>query len=115
MIEEFVPASVLALRTESNLDVVNPWFEKSLGLPGDVCEFGCYRGTMSIKYAFWIKALGYDKGVYAYDTFQGFLCDDPAGSIRKGDYSDCALDDLMRWSVILPLQIVKCDIRNIDL
>lgn len=39
-IENHVPPDVLALRTEDNLSVVNPWFEKSLSLPGDVAEFG---------------------------------------------------------------------------
>jgi hypothetical protein len=75
-IEDYVPHSILALRTEANLSVINPWFKKSLPIPGHVAEIGCFRGTMSIKYAFWINALGLQKAVYALDTFEGFQIDD---------------------------------------
>jgi hypothetical protein len=78
-IENHVPAHVLALRTETNLSVVNPWFEKSLSLPGDVAEFGCFRGTMSIKYAHWIKGMRQQKRVFAFDTFDGFHINDRRG------------------------------------
>jgi hypothetical protein len=88
-VELHVPADVLALRTEANLSIVNPWFEKSLQVPGDVVEFGCFRGTMSIKYAHCIKAMGLDKMVYAFDTFEGFKINDPAGGpMGIGSYSD---------------------------
>ena len=51
-----LPRSVADLRTEAYLPVIIPWFMKSLDIPGDVCEFGCFRGTMSIKFAYALRA-----------------------------------------------------------
>jgi hypothetical protein len=111
-IENHVPQHILALRTEANLSVVNPWFEKSLDVLGDVAEFGCFRGTMSIKYAFWVKALRQPKQVFAFDTFDGFHINDPAGgALNIGAYSDNdhAYEKLMGWSNVIPVVPVKGD------
>jgi hypothetical protein len=111
-LSDLVPQSVLKLRTEAAFDLIVPWFMRSLEVPGDVCEFGCFRGTMSIKFAFALKALGIDKTVYAFDTFEGFLSDDPAGGTAGvGVYSanDDAFGQLSRWSKAIPVRPIKGD------
>jgi len=113
-IEQVVPRAVLSLRTEANLSVVNPWFEKSLSVPGDIAEVGCYRGTMALKFAFWVRALHQDKIVFAFDTFKGFTVDDSVGDTRIGAYrdNDNAEDELWKWAMILPIVPVKGDARK---
>jgi Methyltransferase domain len=107
-----LPRSVFALRTEAALDIVSPWFLKSLEIPGDVCEVGCYQGTMAIKFAFVVRARGLPKKVYAFDTFEGFHTSDPAGgSIGVGYYgvNNDAYQELLRWSDVIPVIPVKGD------
>jgi len=107
-----LPRSVFSLRTEATLNLIARWFMRSLEVPGDVCEIGCFRGTMSVKFAFVLKALGVDKTVYAFDTFEGFTTDDPAGGqVGVGYYSDGhdAFEELTRWSKVIPLQPIKGD------
>jgi hypothetical protein len=109
---ELLPASIGQLRTEAAMSLVAPWFLRSLPVPGDICEFGCFRGTMSIKFAFAIRALGLNKMVYAFDTFDGFQIDDPGGGVlRVGAYDDTqnAFEELSRWGAVLPLRPVKGD------
>lgn len=111
-IEDHVPASVLALRTEAFLPVIRPWFQKSLAVPGDVAEFGCFKGTMSIKYAYYLRSLKQDKTVYAFDTFEGFTINDPGGgALGIGAYAnnDNAFDELTRWSKAIPVVPVRGD------
>lgn len=111
-LSDVVPQAVLKLRTEAAFDLIVPWFMQSLEVPGDVCEFGCFRGTMSVKFAFALKALGIDKTVYAFDTFEGFVTDDPdGGSAGVGVYSanDDAFGQLSRWSKVIPVRPVKGD------
>lgn len=107
-----LPRSVFGLRTEAPLHLVAPWFMRSLEVPGDVCEIGCFRGTMSVKFAFALKMLGVDKMVYAFDTFEGFKTDDPAGGqVGVGYYrvQDDEFEELTRWSKVIPLCPVKGD------
>lgn len=109
---DVLPASVYALRTEAALHLVAPWFFRSLEVPGDVCEFGCFRGTMSIKFAYALRALRLDKMVYAFDTFEGFQIDDPSGGqLTAGTYADNdnAYEELTRWSSVIPVRAVKGD------
>ena len=109
---ELLPLSVFSLRTEAQLNAIAPWFMKSLEVPGDVCEIGCFRGTMAIKFAFALKALGIDKTVYAFDTFEGFTGDDPAGGrVGPGYYKveEDAFLELTRWSRAIPVRPVKGD------
>ena len=73
-----LPGPVAELRTEADLSVVTPWFFKTIEQPGGP-EFGCLRGTMSIKFAYALKVLGQKKTVYAFDTFTGFDFADPSG------------------------------------
>jgi len=93
---------------------------QSLEVPGDVCEIGCFRGTMSVKFAFALKALGFDKTVYAFDTFEGFTTDDPAGGqVGVGYYRDGggAFEELMRWSKAIPLRRSRAthqDMRDLE-
>ena len=110
-----LPRSIAGLRTEADLGVIAPWFRKSLDVPGDICEFGCFRGTMSIKFACVLKALGSSKMVYAFDTFEGFQIDDPAGGgLRIGSYSDNdnSFEELQRWSSVIPVRPIKGDARQ---
>lgn len=48
-------------------------FEKVLGeqIEGDVCEFGCYKGTTSLYLGRLIKLCGADKKLWLYDSFDG--------------------------------------------
>ena len=110
-----LPRRIAELRTEAHLGVIVPWFRRSLDIPGDICEFGCFRGTMSIKFACVLKALGIDKTVYAFDTFEGFQMADPAGGgVGIGAYSDNdnSFEELERWSSVIPVRPVKGDARE---
>ena len=110
-----LPRSIAALRTEAHLGIIAPWFRKSLDAPGDVCEFGCFRGTMSIKFACVLKALGSPKMVHAFDTFEGFQINDPAGgALGIGAYSknDNSFEELQRWSSVIPVRPIKGDARQ---
>ena len=113
-LKELLPASIYNLRTEAHLALIAPWFFHSLSVPGDIAEIGCFRGTMSIKFAWALRELGLDKQktVYAFDTFEGFQINDPAGgALGVGAYSDNdnAFDHLTRWSHVLPLKPIKGD------
>ena len=115
LLQQILPASVFGLRTEAHIGVIAPWFLKSLDIPGDACEFGCFRGTLSIKFAYALKALGRDKTIYAFDTFEGFQIADPSGgALGVGAYSDNdnAFDELTRWSAAIPVRPVKGDARE---
>jgi hypothetical protein len=111
-----LPNSVSSLRTEADIRVVIPWFMRSLSVPGDLCEFGCFRGTMSIKFAFALKALGRtEKTVYAFDTFEGFQMDDPSGgALTAGSYGDHgdAFAEMLKWGKVLPIKPIKGDARE---
>jgi hypothetical protein len=112
-----LPRSVADLRTEAYLPVIIPWFMKSLEIPGDVCEFGCFRGTMSIKFAYALKAFAkQDKTVYAFDTFEGFQMDDPSGgALTIGSYSDNndAFGELTKWGKAISVRPMKGDAREV--
>lgn len=109
---ENVPFVVLGLPSEANVAVLYPKFEQSLKIPGDVCEFGCFRGVTSLKMAFLLKSLGIEKTVFAFDTFEGFQIADPGGgALGIGAFSDNfdAFGELTRWSKVLPIVPVKGD------
>jgi hypothetical protein len=109
---ELLPRSVYGLRTEAHIGLIIPWFFKSLEIPGDLCEFGCFRGTLSIKMAYALKVLGRDKKVYAFDTFEGFQVADPSGgALGVGAYSDNdnSFDELTKWSGVIPVRPIKGD------
>lgn len=55
---------------------------------GDIAEFGCFEGGLSLRMSWLIKELGLKKTVYALDFFEGFQWDDPhpAGYLVKGAY-----------------------------
>jgi hypothetical protein len=112
LFRKHVPDAVLGLPSEANLDVAFRYFEKSLQVPGDICEFGCFRGLTSVKMAFLVQALKLDKRVYAFDTFEGFQIDDPGqGALKIGAYGDTfdAYSELSKWSNVLPVTPVKGD------
>lgn len=112
LLRKWLPDAVLGLPSEANLEVLFKYFEASLTVPGDVCEFGCFRGLTSVKMAFLLKSLGQAKTVFAFDTFEGFQIDDPGqGALRKGAYSDTfdAFSELGKWANVLPVRPVKGD------
>ena len=118
-VKTFLPTEIAPLQQEANLIAVLPMFERSLAVPGDVAEFGCFRGVLSLKLAHLLKAVGADKHIYAFDTFHGFEIDDPTKGLKQdqwprlgvGSYGDVqnAYDDLLKWSQTLPLTPVKGD------
>ncbi len=112
-IKALVPAEIADMRQEANIALVLPFLERALPVPGDVAEFGCFRGILSVKLAFLIKAMGVQKHYYAFDTFHGFEIDDPAGgALGIGAFRDDAFNAfafLTQWSRILPLTPIKGD------
>ena len=116
-LKSFLPAEIVAVQQQANLPILFPMFERSLAVPGDVAEFGCFRGGLSIKLAYLLKELGADKRVYAFDTFAGFEIDDPTKEFTKeprlgvGSYVNVldAYADMLRLSQTLPITPVKGD------
>ncbi len=112
-IRSLMPTEIAGMRQEANISLILPFLEKSLPVAGDVAEFGCFRGILSVKLAWMLKALGADKHYYAFDTFHGFEIDDPAGgALGIGSFRDDEFDAftfLTKWSRILPLTPVKGD------
>lgn len=112
-IKTLVPAEIAGMRQEANIALIFPFLEKALPVPGDVAEFGCFRGILSVKLAWLMKAMGVQKHYYAFDTFHGFEIDDPAGgALGIGAFRDDAFDAfnfLTQWSRVLPLTPVKGD------
>lgn len=112
-VAEFLPKVISDLQQEANLSLIYPFFEKSLSVPGDACEFGCFRGILSVKLAWFLKAHGTDKHYYTFDTFQGFEIADPGGgALGVGAFRDDefnAYKFLSQWSKVLPLTPVKGD------
>ena len=107
-----MPYTVVGLPSEANLNVLFPKFEESLGVPGDICEFGCFRGVTAVKMAFLAKAAGCHKTVYAFDTFEGFQISDPGGgALGIGAFGDNfdAFGELTRWGKVLPIVPVRGD------
>jgi hypothetical protein len=117
-LNEVMPPIIADLWHEANLAIILPMFEKSLAVPGDLAEFGCFQGNLSVKLAWLLKAAGAHKHYYAFDTFHGFEIDDPAGLGEAGsgrlgvgafqDNND-AYNSLTKWSQMLPLTPVKGD------
>ncbi len=65
-------------RTQASwLHTIQRFLEQTWLLDGDVAEFGCWEGSLSLKIAWLIKNHGIDKTVYALDFFEGFQWDDP--------------------------------------
>lgn len=113
-LRNLIPPSINSLRTEAHLGIIAPWFFHALPIPGDICEIGCFRGTMSLKFAWALRELGLaaEKTVYAFDTFEGFQINDPAGgALGIGAYSDNdnAFEHLSDWSRVVPLLPIKGD------
>jgi hypothetical protein len=117
-INAILPAEVAGMRQEANLSLILPFFERSLATQGDVAEFGCFRGVLSVKLAWMMKALAPDKHYYTFDTFHGFEIDDPAGlgvpgsgRLGVGSFGDNndAYAFLLKWSRVLPLSPIKGD------
>ncbi len=109
----YLPKTIRDLKTESRTAVIEPWFFKSLAAVGDICEFGCSKGTLSIKLAAVLSALKVEnKKVYAFDAFEGTrITDLGAGDDRIGGHSKSsdAFAELSKWAGFLPVIPVKGD------
>jgi len=112
-IKALMPPEIAGMRQEANIALVFPFLEKALPVPGDVAEFGCFRGILSVKLAWLMKALGAHKHYYTFDTFHGFEIDDPAGgALGIGAFRDDAFNAynfLTQWSRVLPMTPIKGD------
>jgi len=114
-LDALLPPEIMEVHQETNLALVVPMFEKSLSVPGDAAEFGCFRGALAVKLAWMMKAAGAPKHYYAFDTFQASEIDDPVGSgdglLGAGAFRDNAdaYDALTKWSRLLPLTPIKGD------
>lgn len=57
------------------------FIEQTRYLPGDIAEFGIYRGATLASVALYLKERRIDKTIYAFDSFKGFPqfhpCDSP--------------------------------------
>ncbi len=54
---------------ERELEIILRELEKTLPIPGDVVEFGCYVGTTSVPLAKRLQRTG--KRLFVYDSFEG--------------------------------------------
>ena len=112
-INTLMPTAIAEMRQEANIALVLPFLEKSLAIPGDVAEFGCFRGVLSVKLAWFLKAMGSTKHYFTFDTFHGFEIADPAGgALGVGAFRDDAFNAynfLTQWSRVLPLTPIKGD------
>jgi len=65
--------------------------------PGDIIEFGSYRGGSAIFFAAVAKAMGLESHVWALDTYEGMPQTDLEIDLhRKGDFSGVDYDELVR-------------------
>ena len=106
----YLPENILSLKTRTRSAIIERWFFKSLQAIGDVCEFGCGDGAMSIKLATVLSALRVDnKKVYAFDTFGAVqISDDDIISDADADpLENAAFAELNKFSGFLPLAPVR--------
>lgn len=112
-VNALMPNVIAEMRQEANIALVLPFLEKALSVPGDVAEFGCFRGVLSVKLAWFLKAMGSEKHYFTFDTFHGFEIADPAGgALGVGAFRDDAFNAynfLTQWSRVLPLTPIKGD------
>lgn len=100
----------------ANIEWLSLYFKKALKSPGDIAEFGCFEGGLSMKMAYLVKKLKIDRTVYALDTFEGFSEADPhpQGAITVGAYTPRfdAYNFLLNKSKEYPLVLIKGDVRE---
>jgi len=64
-------------------------------IPGDIIEFGSYRGGSALFMAHLLRAWGSAKKVFACDTYQGMPPTDHAIDMhREGDFADATLEEV---------------------
>jgi hypothetical protein len=67
--------------------------------PGDIIEFGSYRGGSAIFLAAVAKAVGLDSHVWALDTYEGMPQTDLTIDLhRKGDFKDVDYAELVQFA-----------------
>ena len=117
-LDGMLPREIKSMHQDPSIALVVPMFEKSLSAPGDVAEFGCLRGTLSVKLAWMLKVAGAPKHYYAFDKFQAFEANDLAGPgfPDVGHLNARLVPDnaetyimLTKWSHLLPLTPIKGD------
>jgi hypothetical protein len=68
-------------------------------IPGDVIEFGSYKGGNAIFLASVLKKLHPGRRVWSLDTFSGMPeTDATVDAHRRGDFQDVDLDELRRFA-----------------
>lgn len=81
--------SDITIKAETWMPAIQYMFKKTLDVPGHVIEVGCYKGGVALRLAKILKEEEISKRVYALDTFEGFVFDDPSGGpMKAGVYSD---------------------------
>ena len=66
-----------------------------LNIPGDIIEFGSYRGGSALFMARLLRAWGSTKKVFACDTFEGMPPTDRDIDMHsKGDFADATLEEV---------------------
>lgn len=66
-------------------------------IPGDIVEFGSYRGGSALFMAHLLRSWGSTKKVFALDTFQGMPpTDQEIDMHRQGDFADVTMEDVMK-------------------
>lgn len=80
----------------------------SQGIPGDVVEFGCYKGNTSRVITATLEHYATRKKLYVYDSFEGLPApnEEKGDGFKQGDLA-CTEEDLIRdfnrFGVTLPI------------
>lgn len=86
--------SVVAELNRMNLFLLMRFYLPRLA-PGNIIEFGTYRGGNALFMAAVVRALGRDTRIFALDTFAGMPDTDKAVDAHsRGDFGDVNLDEL---------------------
>jgi predicted O-methyltransferase YrrM len=86
--------SLLSARKLANLYLILRYARP----PGDVYEFGSFRGGSAVFMATVLEATGTPGKVFAFDTFEGMPETDPVRDMHHGgDFSDTAYEGLLAW------------------
>lgn len=75
------------------------WLNYAMGLPGNLAEFGVYKGGSAIVLAKKLNQEAPDKILHLFDTFQGMPETDPSRDnyYQKGDFDDTSLEQVYHF------------------
>lgn len=71
LLKKYRPISDQVDTTELRLILASAEQVLQANISGDICEFGCYKGTTSLYLGRLIKAYQSDKKLWLYDSFEG--------------------------------------------